>query len=103
MNIWALDKDLSIKHLLLLLTESLGPEGFCISDEAALNAMSVRVHSAGEVKMSAYIYTYGQDAERYGVHLEYPSPTDMTSRDTIEMQENIEFDQLLALLQVHLM
>ena len=29
-NIWALSKDVAIKHLLLILTERLGPEGFVL-------------------------------------------------------------------------
>lgn len=103
MNIWALDKDISIKHLLLLLTESLGPQGFCIIDDDTLNEMSIRLHSPNTDQMSAYIYTYAQDPERYGVHLEYPHQIESTNGNTIEMQENIEFTQLVALLQVHFM
>jgi len=103
MNIWALDKDLSIKHLLLLLSECLGGKSFCISRDVELDPMSIRIYKPGEVDMSAYLYTYGQDAERYGVHLEYPLLAETAASKTIEMQEDLDFEQLVAVLQVHLM
>jgi hypothetical protein len=103
MNIWALDKDLRIKHLLLLLQETLGANSFCISSEPALASMAVRIYKPGEADMSAYLYTYGQDADRYGVHLEYPLLMETAASKTIEMQEDLEFEQLVAVLQVHLL
>ncbi|MBI1423270.1 MAG: hypothetical protein GC149_07380 [Gammaproteobacteria bacterium] len=103
MNIWALDKDISIKHVLLLLQEGLGVAQFCISTDAELDAMAVRIYRPGEEGMSAYLYTYGQQAERYGVHLEYPALPESAMSKNIEMQEDLNFDQLLAVLQVHLL
>lgn len=103
MNIWALDKDPSIKHVLLLLAESFSTQGFCISDEPRLDPMAIRIYNPDEVEMSAYLYTYGQDEERYGVHLEYPDHTQTASGKTIEMQEGLDFEQLLAVLQVHML
>lgn len=103
MNIWALDKDLSIKHLLLLLSECLGRQSFGIRDEDDLDAMAIRIYKPDEADLSAYIYTYGQDDERYGVHLEYPPLAETALSKNIEMQEDLDFEQLLAVLQVHLL
>lgn len=103
MNIWALDKDLSIKHLLLLLSEVMGNRSFCISPDHELDPMAIRIYKPGEAEMSAYLYTYGQDEERYGVHLEYPLLVETAASKTIEMQEGLDFEQLVAVLQVHLM
>ncbi len=103
MNIWALDKDLSIKHLLLLLSECLGKQSFCISTDSILDTMAIRIYKPGEAEMSAYLYTYGQDEERYGVHLEYPLLVETVASKTIEMQEDLDLEQLVAVLQVHLM
>lgn len=103
MNIWALDKDLSIKHVLLLLTETLGESSFCINTDPELDLMAVRLYKPGEEEMCAYLYTYGQEAERYGVHLEYPQLLETAASKTIEMQEDLDFEQLVAVLQVHLM
>lgn len=103
MNIWALDKDLRIKHLLLLLSEQLGSQCFEISEAATLDPMAIRICKPDEKDMSAYLYTYGQDDERYGVHLEYPLLLETATSKTIEMQEDLNFEQLVAVLQVHLM
>jgi hypothetical protein len=103
MNIWALDKDFRIKHLLLLLSERLGPQSFEICVTSTTDPMSVRIYKPDEQDMSAYLYTYGQDAERYGVHLEYPLLLETAASKTIEMQEDLDFEQLVAVLQVHLM
>ena len=103
MNIWALDKDLRIKHLLLLLSERLGAQSFDIDDASTLDTMAIRICKSDEKEMSAYLYTYGQDAERYGVHLEYPLLVETAASKTIEMQEDLDFEQLVAVLQVHLM
>ena len=103
MNIWALDKDLRIKHLLLLLSERLGTQGFAISNEPVLDAMSVRIYKPDEADLSAYLYVHGQDAERYGVHLEYPVIAEISLSKSIEMQEGLDFEQLVEVLQVHLM
>jgi len=103
MNIWALDKDLSIKHVLLLLSECLGTQGFCINDEPGLDAMAIRIYKPGEQDMCAYLYTYGQDEEHYGIHLEYPSLDETAVAKSIEMQEGLDFEQLVAVLQVHLL
>jgi hypothetical protein len=103
MNIWALDKDLRIKHLLLLLSDRLGAQSFAISTEPVVDAMSVRIFKPGEADLSAYLYTHGQDEERYGVHLEYPVITEISLSKSIEMQEGLDFEQLVDLLQMHLM
>jgi hypothetical protein len=103
MNIWALDKDLRIKHLLLLLSDRLGAQGFAISTKPQLDAMSVRIFKPGEADLSAYLYTHGQDEERYGVHLEYPVIAEISLSKSIEMQEGLDFEQLVDVLQVHLM
>lgn len=103
MNIWALDKDPSIKHVLLLLADCLGPQGFCIRDEPTLDPMSIWIYKPDETEMSAYLYTYGQEQERYGVHLEYPPLPETATSKSIEMQEDLGFEQLLAVLQVHLL
>lgn len=102
MNIWALDKDISIKHLLLLLSDCIGSQRFVISLEPALDDMAIRIHKPDEPDISAYLYTYGQDEAHYGVHLEFPLLTATETGKTVEMQEDLDFDQLVDVLQVHL-
>ena len=101
MNIWALRKNVLIKHLLLQLSEQLGPNSFVISETSWLADDAVRLLANDDTNMSAYLYTYGQADERYGVHLEYPMLPDTTSSQTVEMQEDLDVDQLARLLQIH--
>jgi len=99
-NIWALDKDNTIKHLLLMLSHELGTHAFYLIDTETLHHKSVRIgssHSEG----SAYIYTYAQAEERYGVHLEYPFHTELNLSDQEEMYDDLDYKSLLEMLKVH--
>jgi len=106
MNIWALDKDISIKHLLLLVESAIPSLTYKLITNDALDCKAVRLIS-NDATVSVYIYTYGQDHERYGVHLEYP---DVANRNTGtspldplgEEYDNLSFAQLLSILQVQL-
>lgn len=104
MNIWALDKDISIKHLLLLVENGKPSLKYKLITDDTLDCKAVRLTSNDE-SVSVYIYTYGQDHQRYGVHLEYP---DVANRNTGtspldplgEEYDNLSFAQLLSILQV---
>ncbi|OIO57739.1 MAG: hypothetical protein COX57_11605 [Alphaproteobacteria bacterium CG_4_10_14_0_2_um_filter_63_37] len=99
-NIWALSKDVAIKHLLLILTERLGPEGFVLPVPDPDPADAVRLLSPCDPRLTAYLYTYGQEEGRYGLHLEYPpGEGGLTLR---EAREGVEFDRALEWLVVHL-
>ena len=52
--------------------------------------------------MCAYIYTYGHEDERYGIHIEYPVENDIEYSDTMDIYENMSYVRLLELLKVHL-
>ena len=101
MNIWSLDKDSSIKHLLLLLANDLPPQSYAYCDTSAVDHKAIRLCHAKIVNICAYIYTYGHEAERYGIHLEYPVENDIAYSDTIDIHENLVYAQLLELLKVH--
>jgi hypothetical protein len=100
LNIWALDKDISIKHLLLLLLQERIDVSCYIHDEHDMDSRAVRLSNPEEPGYSVYIYTYGQDHEKYGVHLEYANIDDSTVKDTVEEFDNISFDRLVELLKV---
>lgn len=102
MNIWALDKDVRIKHLLLLLADRFGSQRYTIDETTDLPAGSVRLLMPDDPAMSIYVYTYGQEEDRYGVHLEYPMLTASATSNAVEMQEGLDFDQLVELLQMYI-
>jgi hypothetical protein len=102
MNIWALDKHVAIKHLLLLLEQRFTEGSFEIGDLAELPATAIRLRSPDEPALSIYIYTHGQDEEHYGIHLEYPRLSETPVSDTVEMLENVSFERLVEFLAMHL-
>jgi hypothetical protein len=98
-NIWALDKDQSIKHLLLLLQSHLGALEFIIEDCKGLHKNSVFLRHSSESDFRAYIFTIGQQPNRYGIHLEYPDF--ITEGSIIGVYENITLKSLVDMLAVH--
>jgi len=101
MNIWTLDKDISIKHLLLLLTHQFGDNAFEL-ESISENEKSIRVNKRGDSTLSVYIFTYGQKENHYGVHLEYPDLIETNLSNTLDVYDNINYVSLCGLLQVHL-
>lgn len=100
-NIWALQKDESIKLLLLLLSEKLGPDSFIIAENQTLDGRAIRLSKAGDPSVSAYLYTYGQEEGRYGVHLELPIHDEADISNTMEIYERLNLERLADMLCVH--
>jgi hypothetical protein len=100
MNIWALDKDTSIKHLLLLLEQDIGIEGITFLDIEQLHYKSIRIGSK-DSQETAYIYSYGQHDQHYGLHLEYPFNREANVSELEDMYEDLSYDGLLEMLKVH--
>ena len=91
-NLWGLDKDPSIKTILLLLQHEVGPNGFMLLDEDKLNNKAVRIISAKNPnELSAYLYSYAQREERYGLDLEFPFLIETQTDD-----QSIRLDDLTA-------
>lgn len=102
LNIWACEKDDSIKLLLLLLTKELGNDNFDISENINLDSRSVRIHSKDDHLVSVYIYTYGQLKDKYGIHLEFPFHDEADISSSMDIYEGVSFDRLLDLVRSHL-
>lgn len=99
MNVWALDKDPALKHVLLLLQDHLGEAEFIIENSADTHASAVFLRHRSEPELRAYLYTLGQAAGRYGLHLEYPEA--MTTMNLIDAYENLPLRSLVDILAVH--
>lgn len=99
MNIWALEKDQSIKHLLLRLQSHLGAMQFVIEDQKGIHSRSVFLQHIYYTGLRAYIYTLAQQPNRYGIHLEYPDLA--TEGNIIGVYENITLKSLVDMLAVH--
>lgn len=99
MNIWSLDKDQSIRHLLLLLSTRLGEHNFVVDEGAKCDSRAVFLHHPSDPRTRVYLYTVGQAEGRYGMHLEYP-PT-ATAANLLEMLENQTLEAVVDSLAVH--
>ena len=100
-NIWAIEKDNSVKLLLLLLDEALGTENFCIAENYQLDCRAVRIYRPDDYLVSAYLYTYGQSQGRYGMHLEFPFNDEVDISNSMDIYEDISFEMVVDLLKVH--
>jgi hypothetical protein len=101
MNIWALDKDESIKVLLLLLSEKIGTDNLVLSNRQDVNARAVRLAKNDDPLISAYLYTYGQDDGKCGIHLEFPQHAESDISSSMDVYENVGIDALVDMLSVH--
>jgi hypothetical protein len=101
MNIWALDKDVSIKVLLLLLGDKVCTDKLMLSSRQVLDSRAVRLEKTGDPLISAYLYTYGQDEGKCGVHLEFPVNEESDISSSLDVYENVGIDALADMLRVH--
>ena len=107
-NLWGLDKAPSIKAILLLLQHKVGPDSFALLDVEQPNDKAVRIIPPNNpYEVSAYIYSYSQRRERYGLDLEFPylietraddqtiRLNDLTDADAVEkIIEHLELSEL---------
>ena len=99
MNIWALHKDNAIRRLLHVVQDRFGPDVLAISKRWEKDESAVGLYLPGEESLLAYLFTYGQEIGRYGLHLEYPGENDLSA--STQMMENLDLNHLIGLLEVH--
>lgn len=97
MNVWAINKDIPLKLLLLELVHRYGENTLALNNqEQHFQAIDLCTVNAPDV--SAYIYTFGQSSGRYGIDLKYPIP----DHNIIGKHENLTLDQIIEILVMHL-
>jgi hypothetical protein len=100
MNIWALKKDISIKSMLLLFEQKHGLDNLHFKQNDSLDYRSIRINDNQTEGLNAYIYSYGQSADYYGIQLEYPK-TEMSQDYLMDTYENLPIDRLFDLICLH--
>lgn len=100
MNIWAMDKDLSIKQLLIMLDTELASLNRFVNNSLATDDKAVFLVHPESPGMRAYVYTLGQAPDRYGVQLEFPPENGPVM--LMETYENLRYPALKDILMVHL-
>jgi hypothetical protein len=101
MNIWSLDKQHTIKHLLLRLEKHFGKDAFHLVEPKETNQLSVRITPPDE-SMTVYIYCYGQRSGHYGVHFEFPTTVGTAVTQDEEIYDDVPFARLIDMLSLYL-
>lgn len=101
MNIWSLFKHNSIKLLLLKLQTHLQDKSICIEDVDDKDYFSLTLVKPDQPGIRAYIYTYGQARDLYGIHLEYPIFNENDFNNTIQIYEDLSMNQIINTIIEH--
>jgi hypothetical protein len=98
MNPWALPKDRAIRRLMVGLAERLGPDALIIAAGSQDVAGAVTLLRPGEDEaLRAFVFSFGQPAGRYGLHLDFPHPDPAVA----DRFEGLSLTQLAEVLGMH--
>ncbi len=97
MNIWALKKDIPLKVLLLELKQRHNIFNLNLNT-AEKNFQAIEIFLPDNPSLSAYVYTFGQNPNSYGIDLRYP----ITTHNIVGENENLSLDQALDIIAIHL-
>lgn len=97
MNVWAINKDIPLKLLLLELVHRYGENILALNNQVQ-HFQAIEVSTVNDPNISAYIYTFGQDAGCYGIDLKYP----ISTNNIVGEHENLSLDQIIETLSTHL-
>jgi hypothetical protein len=100
MNIWALPKATELRLVLLTLKESVGIGRLILDCAENSNRQALLLCDAQIEGLSAYLFTFGQSMERYGLQLNYPSLS-AGSFPPYEPMEELTLKQVIDQLCMH--
>lgn len=96
-NVWALDKSVELKLVLLELFARFGEERFVLLLHDG-QSQAIELATKEQPEVSAYIYTIAQPSERYGVDLKFP----MAENNLVGANENLTLENIFSILTTHL-
>ena len=97
MNVWAIQKDMPLKLLLLELVHRYGENTLGLNTQEQ-HYKAIDLCTLNEPGMSAYIYTFGQNVGCYGIDLKYP----ISAHNIVGENENLTLDQIIEIISIHL-
>ena len=97
MNVWAIKKDTPLKLLLLELVHRYGENTLALNNREQ-NYQAIDLCTINDPTLSAYIYTFGQSTERYGIDLRYP----ISAHNIVGENENLTLNQIIDIISTHL-
>ncbi len=98
MNVWAINKDMPLKLLLLELVHRYGENTLALNTREQ-HFQAIELCTLNDHSLSAYIYTFAQGPERYGIDLKYPIP----AHNIVGENENLTLDQTIEIISIHLL
>ena len=97
MNVWAIKKDTPLKLLLLELVHRYGEKALALNTREQ-HYQAIDLCAINDPTLSAYIYTFGQNAGRYGIDLRYP----ISDHNIVGENEDLTLDQIIEIISTHL-
>lgn len=97
LNVWALDKSVELKLVLLELFNRYGEENFLLHLHRG-QYQAIELSTRQQPDVSAYIYTIAQQPDRYGIDLKFP----MAENNLVGANENFTLESLFSILITHL-
>ncbi len=97
MNVWAIDKATPLKLLLLELVHRYGENTLALNAQEQ-HYQAIELCTMNDPALSAYIYTFGQAAGRYGIDLKYP----LSAHNIVGDNEDLTLDQIVEIIAIHL-
>lgn len=96
MNVWALEKEVRIKHFLLEVIHRYGENLFSVH-ELPEQYRAIGIFKPYEPELSAYIFTFAQNTDKYGIDLYYP----IAQHNIVGENENLSLEQLFSVFNIH--
>ena len=100
MNIWSINKDISIKVLLLQLNQEKILDKLLVIENDNLDFRATRISDKSLEGLHAYIYTYGQSENHFGMQLEYPQIKEQPIQQP-ETYEELTIQKTMDLIRTH--
>jgi hypothetical protein len=97
MNVWSINKDIPLKLLLLELVHRYGENTLALNTKEQ-HHQAIDLCMLNDPSISAYIYTFGQNAGCYGIDLRYP----ISTNNIVGENENLTLDQIVEIISIHL-
>lgn len=101
MNPRVLNKYRSLDLLLDVLASWKNADCLEISDRCPDNEQAIGLCKPSEPGLSAFVYTYAQEAGRYGVHLEFPDQERAFQSGVPLAYESLSLGRLIQVLALH--
>ena len=97
MNVWAINKDMPLKLLLLELVHRYG-ENILALNTREQHYQAIDLCLLNDPALSAYIYTFGQSTGLYGIDLRYP----ISAHNIVGENENLSLYKTIEVIAIHL-